>query len=212
MKASIKVKVIDDPTPPPPFVGTQLDISITPEAAAYGFFGGTLADGSSEVTVDWGDGTVESFAEFSRVEHAYAAPGDYRVRISDDLAAFGQSSTRDTAFRAYAERTRRVSSNAVRLNGLDAGAFRSAVNLTAADFSQSSLASIGTSAFSTCPALGPVLSFPNVSALGTSTFNACPGVLEIHFSKAHEAEIRATEAFKAVPPLGAPNAVILFDP
>ena len=197
---------------PVPFIGTQLYISITSEAMTYGFFGGTLADGSSAVTVDWGDGSVETLAEFSRVEHTYAAPGDYRVRLSDDLAAFGQSSTRETAFRTYAERTRSVTSNAVRLNELDAGAFRSAVNLTTADFSQSTLAFIGTSAFSTCPALGPVLSFPKVSALGTSIFNASPSVLEIHFSKAHEAEIRATEAFKAVPPLAAPNATIVFDP
>ena len=53
---------------------------------------GALAPGSTEVTVDWGDGTVECFPNLNGRMHTYEREKDYRVRISDDLASFGFTS------------------------------------------------------------------------------------------------------------------------
>ena len=50
---------------------------------------GSLAPSSTEVTVDWGDGTVEKFPNLNGRMHTYARARDYRVKISDDLASFG---------------------------------------------------------------------------------------------------------------------------
>ena len=50
---------------------------------------GSLAPGSTEVTVDWGDGTVEQFPNLNGRTHTYARAKDYKVKISDDLASFG---------------------------------------------------------------------------------------------------------------------------
>ena len=50
---------------------------------------GSLAPGSTEVTVDWGDGTVEQFPNLNGRMHTYARARDYRVKISDDLSSFG---------------------------------------------------------------------------------------------------------------------------
>ena len=197
---------------PSPFVGTQFDILITPEERVFGFFSGTLADGSSEVTVDWGDGTTERFAAFSQITHTYADPGEYQIRISDDLAEFSQSSLRTADYWTYAARLLRVRSNAANLAKLLTAAFRHAVNLASADFTQSGLSKLGAFVFSYCHALGPKIYLPNVNELGTSVFLDCPGVLEIHFSKAHEAEIKAGPAYQETPPLSAENAEIFFDP
>ena len=56
---------------------------------------GRLAPGSRSVTVDWGDGTVETLPGIDGRTHTYAAEREYRVAISDDLSGFGY-----TAFRA----------------------------------------------------------------------------------------------------------------
>ena len=50
---------------------------------------GSLAPGSTEVTVDWGDGTVEQFPNLNGRMHTYSRTKDYRIKISDDLSSFG---------------------------------------------------------------------------------------------------------------------------
>ena len=47
--------------------------------------------------------------------------------------------------------------------------------------------------------------------MATVPFNECAALTEIHFAAAHEAAIEATAAYKADPPMGAPNATIYFD-
>ena len=53
----------------------------------------TLADGSSSITLDWGDGTVETHtSDINDAVHTYASDGIYTVKLSDDVADFGWGS------------------------------------------------------------------------------------------------------------------------
>ena len=54
---------------------------------------GTLAPGSQFVTVDWGDGTVESLRGINCAKHTYSVPKDYKIKISDDLSSIGYANS-----------------------------------------------------------------------------------------------------------------------
>lgn len=53
---------------------------------------GVLAPGSVAVTVDWGDGTRETFPNLSNRSHTYSKANDFKIKISDDLSSFGYTS------------------------------------------------------------------------------------------------------------------------
>lgn len=67
--------------------------------ARLGF--GKLAEGSSLVSVEWGDGTSDAFPDLCERFHTYARPGCYTVRISDDLRSFGFEKTVWDGFETY---------------------------------------------------------------------------------------------------------------
>lgn len=68
---------------------TVLLIRADPRYLTAKICSGGLAPGSADVTVDWGDGSVEKFPNLNGRTHTYARARDYVVRISDDLATFG---------------------------------------------------------------------------------------------------------------------------
>ena len=72
---------------------TVLVIRASPESMTVEIAHGGLAPGSTEVTVDWGDGTVESMRGISNARHTYARAKDYVVKISDDISSFGYSAS-----------------------------------------------------------------------------------------------------------------------
>jgi surface protein len=50
--------------------------------------------GTVDVVIDWGDGTSEAFTTIGNKTHTYAAEGEYTVRVSGSLTAFGANVSR----------------------------------------------------------------------------------------------------------------------
>jgi len=212
-----KVILVAEPGPEPAERGTFLTVEPTEESPTYGFYAGTLAADSGSVTVDWGDGTVETVADISRMTHTYASAGVYTVRVSDDLAMLGCSAPVGTAVqsRVYAKLLKGVVCNAAKLKVLNTGAFRQSDNLVSADFADAAIESIRSNAFNGCFALAGAVVFPSVvdidGAAGTLPFAGCTALREIHFARANEPVITALPCYADDPHLGAANATVLFD-
>lgn len=201
MKTS--VKVINDPTPPPPFVGTKLGIEITADDLTWGMASGRLADGSEVVRIDGGDGTRETKSGISQIVHTYPALGRYVVSLSDDLAALKAAViTKTSPFYAYAKRITDIWSNAQRLDELPTVAFLDATSLRTLDLSQSSIETLGNNSFKGCTALQPELFLPSVTKPNGAVFSGCTQLEAIHFAEANEAAITSLPSFNADPTLG----------
>ena len=212
-----KIILVAEPGPEPARRGTFLTVEPTEESPTYGFYAGALAADSGSVTVDWGDGTVETVADISRMTHTYASAGVYTVRLSDDLAMLGCSAPVGTAVqsRVYAKLLKGVGCNAEKLKALNTGAFRQSDNLVSADFADAAIESIRSNAFNGCSALAGAVAFPSVvdidGAAGTLPFAGCTALREIHFARANEPVITALPCYADDPHLGAANATVLFD-
>ena len=212
-----KIILVAEPGPEPAERGTFLTVEPTAESPTYGFYAGTLAADSGSVTVDWGDGTVETVADISRMAHTYAVPGVYTVRLSDDLAMLGCSAPVGTAVQSkvYAKLLKGVVCNAAKLKTLNAGAFRQSDNLVSADFADAAIATLKSNVFNGCAALAGAVVFPAVvdidGAAGTQPFAGCAALREIHFARANEPVITALPCYADDPHLGAANATVLFD-
>ena len=180
--------------PVPPFVGTTVRVRIPDDSRTFGLNNLVLVEGSESFTIDWGDGTVQEFAaDADHITHEYPHGGDYEIRISDGVSSIKQSgsSVQDPDYYGvYAPMVRSVAANGERLSTIPANAFRHCVNLTYAAF--------------------PPVTVVNGRS-GTVPFNECDALTELHFAAVHEEEIKATLAYKADPPMGAPNATIYFD-
>lgn len=90
----------DDPNEPDEpseseYTGTQFTVQITDESnkTFYIHNGITLSEGSEQATIDWGDGTTNTYAQsvFSEITHTYGEVGTYNVRIDDNVSRFGIS-------------------------------------------------------------------------------------------------------------------------
>lgn len=212
-----KIILVAEPGPEPAVRGTFLTIEPTAESPTYGFYAGALAADSGSVTVDWGDGTVETVADISRMAHTYASAGVYTVRLSDDLAMLGCSAPVGTAVqsRVYAKLLKGVVCNAEKLKALNTGAFRQSDNLVSADFADAAIESIRSNAFNGCAALAGAVVFPSAidieGSMGTLPFAGCESLREIHFARANEPIITALPCYADDPHLGAANATVLFD-
>jgi surface protein len=78
--------------------------------------------GTVDVVVDWGDGTSDAYTTAGNKTHTYASEGEYEVRISGLLTAFGSTASRPNL-------TKCLSFGDLGLTSL-ANAFRSCANLT----------------------------------------------------------------------------------
>lgn len=212
-----KVILVAEPGPEPAERGTFLTVEPTEESPTYGFYAGALAADSGSVTVDWGDGTVETVEDISRKTHTYARAGVYTVWLSDDLAMLGCSAPVGTAVqsRVYAKLLKGVVCNAEKLKALNTGAFRQSDNLVSADFADAAIATLKSNVFNGCAALAGAVVFPSVvdidGATGTQPFAGCAALREIHFSRANEPVVTALPCYADDPHLGAANATVLFD-
>ena len=179
---------------PPPFVGTTIRVRIPDDSLTFGLNNLVLAEGAESFSVDWGDGSVQEFAaDLDHATHEYAHGGDFDIRTSNGVSSIklsGSSLQDPDYYEVYAPMVLRVESNGARLSTIQANCFRHCVNLTSAAFQSVSVVN---------------------GRSGTVPFNECDALTEIHFAAAHEAEIKETMAYKADPPMGAPNATIYFD-
>ena len=180
--------------PEPPFVGMTVRVRIPDDSRTFGLNNLVLADGKESFTIDWGDGSVQEFAaDLDHATHEYAHGGDFDIRISDGVSSIKQSGSSGVDpdyYEVYAPMVLSVESNGARLSTIQGNCFRHCVNLTYATFLSVSVVN---------------------GRSGTVPFNECAALTEIHFAAAHEAAIKETMAYKADPPMGAPNATIYFD-
>lgn len=182
-----------------------------PASLTWGMKELTLAEGRGRAVVNWGDGTRTEVTASGAQEHTYAQPGEYEVRISDDLSAL-QCLTRvgQSAYQlAYAPMIREFRTNATLLEKFGTDGFYKAVNLSAFQCKGSGVREIGLLAFRFCTGLLGRLDFPQVSSIGKESFSGATGITELHFSEANEAVISALPGFTTA--FGAENADVFFD-
>ena len=212
-KATFNIRVLaapqPPPPPPPPFVGTTVTIRVG-EGLAFKLRAVPLADGCESATVDWGDGSaVETFFEkIADAVHEYPAPGEYRIRISDDVRyiAIG-SSTADSDYNlVYAPMVRKIVSNGQYLTQVAAYSYRNCHNLETADFSESNLHTLPAGCFMDCRSLTGELYFPKVdNVVGSSIsmpFANCSRLTAIHFADLYKSKITAGNAYRTNSTLG----------
>lgn len=133
---------------------TVLVIRASPESMTAEIAQGGLAPGSTVVSVDWGDGTVESMPGISYARHTYARAKDYVVKISDDISSFG-----------YADRN--WDGNPIRLM---------LVELVCIGTKVTSIVSYG---FNNCKSMRGVIELPNVTKIGNYAFGSVAGISDI---------------------------------
>ena len=199
----------------PPFAGTEIDILVD-DGLVFGLNRITLA--SDSAVVDWGDGTRETFTATGEAIHTYPAPGNYTVRISDDISQPGFSTTSATSdiVLVYMPMIRAIRFvNAQNLGAIPVSAFKGCVNMTSFTGDLPNVVKIGSSAFVDCRSLASPLHFPEVSMLsgsgGALPFTGCIALREIYFSEEYRDSIERKEPYRSNPQLGAPNAVVLFE-
>ena len=203
--------------PETPFVGTTCVFAPTAEAPSAGILGGTLAWGHEAATIDWGDGTVERVASISKLVHAYANPGLYTARISDDLAYIQMSMSRSSIdfVKQCVGQLHSFACNSSILNGLGSGCFAYCRNLVSLDISKTPVRELPYIMCKGCESLRGRVDFPNVTELvgqgvGYMPFEGCTSLSEIRFAEANRAAIEASEAYQIDPRLGAVNARVTF--
>lgn len=213
MKLICKTRLL----PPASFVGTTCTFVTTEDAPCAGIYSAILAEGRETVTIDWGDGSVERVAAVSKLVHAYAAPGTYTARISDDLASLTMSGSRSTIdfVKQCSGRLRALESNATRLTALGSTCFAHCPNLVTFDISRTLIRDLPSWLCKNCTSLAGRLDFPNVDAISASReqepFAGCTGGLaEIRFAEANRAAIEATGAYRGDRTLGSGTAVCTF--
>ena len=203
--------------PEPTWRGTRMQLNVPTDAAVFGIAVATLAEGSEAVTVDWGDGTTETFTGgIDHATHTYANAGHYEVLISDDVESFGVNGETESApFSECVAWIMSLESNAANLVETKRYAFSGATNLTRVELDESGVLKLQAGQFKDCTSLVGSLHFTNVtwvgSRKGTFVFTGCPNITEIHFASANEEAITSLAQYQNDPTLGTGTAVCIFD-
>lgn len=131
---------------------------------------------TAAMVVDWDDGSVDDVigTGSKSLSHAYAAVGDYTIKIITDGAYY---------FNTY------VSNNTT-----------SVINYTIKRvFLSDKVTSISTNAFNGCYSLSQVVMPQGVTSIGTNAFNGCYAVIEYNFSACTYVPVLAnTSAFSNI--------------
>ena len=202
---------------PATFVGTRIKIRVSEEDAdrGFGIRIAKIAEGSSDATVDWGDGVVETLVP--KESHEYRQAGTYDIRLSDDISeiAISISASGSLIYTSTAPKVLEFMSNATKLNRLSGYCFNHCINLER--LCCPNIASMSSSVFKDCSRLSGRLDFPALEEVSgtesTLPFVNCTAIDEIHFAEANEEKLMTCDVFKKVQEhhLGAVNAVIKFD-
>jgi len=134
--------------------GTILAVEASSASMTVRIARGDLADDSDSVFVYWGDGQKSEYSRISDARHTYEKPGEYTVRISDDLRTFGFTDSSPSG--AVPERDM----------------LRELVSLG------SKVTSIATYAFNNCHFMRGVMNLPNVTNIGGYAFGSTRGITD----------------------------------
>ena len=196
---------------PAPFVGTRIKIKLEdPESLTWGMSNLTLAEGCERAIIDWGDGSRTELSETGEAIHDYAAPGEYEVRISDDIVRICCSGGPTTPYyTAYAPMIRACITKAARLGYIHSRCFLNAVNMDAFICEGSGVTVIGSFSFRDCVSLKGRLDLRGIDSVMVNAFTSATGITELHFSEANKAAIMALDGYGTA--FGAPNAAVVCD-
>lgn len=203
--------------PEPTWRGTRMLLNVPTDAAVFGIAVADLAEGSESVTVDWGDGTTDTFSGgIDHITHTYASAGRYEVLISDDVESFGVNGETESApFSECVMWIESLESNAAKLGAFKRYALSGAANLTRIELDESGVTQLVAGLFKDCTSLVGSLHFRNVawvgSRKGTFVFTGCHAITEIHFAAANEEAITHLTQYQNDPTLGTGTAVCIFD-
>ena len=213
MKIVCKTRIVE-----PERKGLRLGVEVTADENACGLLICDCAEGCGTVTVDWGDGCVETSPGLRSVVHAYDAPGRYEVRLTDEvgvmqLCAPMPGSKFNTV---YPMRFRTIEIAADRLVTLKPYAFVRSVNLETVRIRTAAPLTLPNYCFKDCVSLRrvelpSVADLASTSSISAAPFTGCTAEMEIHFAKANERAIRATQLFTDYPTLGAEKGSVSFD-
>lgn len=209
MKITIKSTLL-----PPPGPGSRFLFRTDADGESCAFWSMT---GVEPFTIDWGDGTVESFSSgnYEKIIHTYAQRGERWAEITDGISTLRLSG--DSDFTAlYSHRLLRFETDARKLTGLGSSAFKRCVNLTGFSIAGSGITSITRVVFEGCTGLRGRIDFPGVKSYTTGASyaplkNCTGGIAEIHFDKSMADTFGKSTGFLADTTLGTGTAVTLFD-
>ena len=131
--------------------GTVLELEIPDSGGTARIGTGTLAPGSSEITVKWGDGHKDVLTDIGGVTHRYDRGGRYRVRISDDVSAFGYANGSTNAQKDVLRRLARLGGK---------------------------VTSIAKDGFNNCHRMEGAINLPNVTSIGSYAFGTTLGITD----------------------------------
>ena len=182
-----------------------------PESLTWGIYNLTMSEGREKAVIAWGDGMESEIHESGQLTHTYAQPGEYEVRISDDIASLGFSYlTTPSPFKdIYAQMIREFHTSATRLDALEMFCFEKAQNLSVFECETSGLRKLNSRLFWNCTSLAGRIDLPGIEDVATTTFSHATGITELHFSKANEAVITALPGYDTA--FGAANAAVYCD-
>ena len=196
---------------PAPFVGTRIRIRLDdPASLTWGIYSFVLADGESSVTIDWGDGMVQTFTETQEISHTYPAIGIYEVKISDSIAALRCSSSAADPlyYDGFAPCILSCETNAAKLIKIDRFCFMGARNMVTFNCNDSGVTELSTRCLRECESLSGSVGLKPVTSINSTTFAESPGITELVFSQANYDIISALSGFETQ--FGALNATISF--
>ena len=130
---------------------TILEVEIPDSGGTARIGTGTLAPGSSEITVQWGDGQKSVYPKINGATHTYASGGTYLIRISDDMASFGYANGANDAQKDI---------------------LRQLVSLG------SKVTTISSYGFNNCHCMKGVMNLPNVTSIGGYAFGTTLGITD----------------------------------
>ena len=207
MHITKKVRLI-----PALFVGTRIKIKLEdPESLTWGMSMLTLHEDRERAIIDWGDGSRTELSETGEAIHDYAAPGEYEIKITDDIQVIQcSSSLPGSAFRkVYAPMICEFWTTAVHLMKIGDNCFTDATNLSAFNLEGLGVSELGSRAVSMCVSLEGRIDLPGINTLAKNSLLNSNYIEEIHFSKKNEERIQALDGYTSA--FGAKNATISFD-
>lgn len=161
--------------------GSEFEFTTKSSYKTAGFAAGSFKSGSTQATVDWGDGTVQTYTSMTGINHTYSTVGTFIVKVSDDLSSLtvcGDSST-------YYNRNRYTLTKVLKygksITAIPSYCYYYAQYLTDVEASMPNVTSMGNYAFYQCQRLKS-LSFiksTQITELPYDCFNSCKALTDL---------------------------------
>ena len=172
-------------------MGTILAVEATVASMTVTIAQGVLADGSKSVKVDWGDGTRDEYTSLANASHTYAAAGEYKVRISDDVKSFGY--VKDGMTQASRDTLRELVSLGSKVTEITGYAFNNCRNMRGV-MELPNVTKIGDYAFGSTLGITDFI-LPAMTKLEQTSFYAGPSPTQIHADNVREISIHFWEYY-----------------